>query len=925
MANASITISTKPPEQTASNFAALRELGIAYIEKYAHALWTDYNTHDPGITLLEHLCYAITDLSLRTSLDMSDLLTSSFGNEAAMQKSFLTAGKVLPTCPVSELDYRKLFIDINGVRNAWLEPANQSVFVNCRESDTARRLSYTAPQPLPANFLSFELKGLYTILVDYDQAYINQSIKDKGGDSLTQAQQETIQIQLHNSIKQQLREAYEANRNLCEDIVDVTEVPIQYVMFCADIGLQNDAKVSDVYAQILFQVQQYLTPLVKRYSLPEMLAHTDTDKNPLTIDQIFEGPLLTNGFIIDDELEAAALREVVYTSDLINIIMGIEGVKDVKKVLLNTFEPAAPNTPCSQQIPKPNGEQRWCLHINHGHQPQLCAENVALAFYKDIIPVGNLSDKTKALAKFAELLAQAHSDNQKQVDDLPVPVGTVYDLNDYRSVANDLPFNYGVGRFGLPASATNERKAQAKQLKGYLLFFDQLLANYLAQLANLKSLFSAEITPAGPDLLANPPFAQTYFGQVVTDMPGVKDLYDNYPDLSTTILPDVLAELEGYAENPVRKNRFLDHQLARFAENFSDYALLMHSLFGERGNEEMLEDKASFLREYGQICRSKAYNYCQPAWQTDNVAGITRRLARLTGIRDTNYQAHDASAVRVMSTFPSDEGTAPQFKFHLHELQASTHRRIYLTSTHTYASQTEAEDAMQRAFLTVPSTDRFTIHAVQGGFTYVLKDKNNRTIARCPRTFPTYEEADADVAEAIETLIYSGEALFLVEHMLLRPNEGEQWMSVCVEPDCEHCEPLDPYSYRVSVILPGYTTRFRNVDYRRYLENIIRSELPAHVLARICWVSQEQLADFEKKYKQWLKARAGICTKPRTATYATALKELIDKLEDDDFHTIYEKGVLHDCDNEDEESPIILNRTALGTLKPTEPDDHPNP
>ena len=92
------------------------------------------------------------------------------------------------------------------------------------------------------------------------------------------------------------------------------------------------------------------------------------------------------------------------------------------------------------------------------------------------------------------------------------------------------------------------------------------------------------------------------------------------------------------------------------------------------------------------------------------------------------------------------------------------------------------------------------------------------------------------------------------------------------------------------------------------------------MLARICWVSREQLKLFEDVYKPWLDIRAATCTNPAGADYTTALKALIDRLEHPDFHTIYETGVLHDCDNEDEERPIILNRTALGTLKSPESD-----
>ena len=40
------------------DFDFLREQGIKYIEALGSKLWTDYNSHDPGITMLEVLSYA---------------------------------------------------------------------------------------------------------------------------------------------------------------------------------------------------------------------------------------------------------------------------------------------------------------------------------------------------------------------------------------------------------------------------------------------------------------------------------------------------------------------------------------------------------------------------------------------------------------------------------------------------------------------------------------------------------------------------------------------------------------------------------------------------------------------------------------------------------------------------------------------------
>ena len=50
---------TRPLSQ---DYEQLRRLGLNYIEQFSREIWTDYNIHDPGITILEALMYAITDL-----------------------------------------------------------------------------------------------------------------------------------------------------------------------------------------------------------------------------------------------------------------------------------------------------------------------------------------------------------------------------------------------------------------------------------------------------------------------------------------------------------------------------------------------------------------------------------------------------------------------------------------------------------------------------------------------------------------------------------------------------------------------------------------------------------------------------------------------------------------------------------------------
>ena len=52
------------------DYEYLRKAGQQYIESLAYKLWTDYNEHDPGITILEVLCYAITELGYRTNFNI---------------------------------------------------------------------------------------------------------------------------------------------------------------------------------------------------------------------------------------------------------------------------------------------------------------------------------------------------------------------------------------------------------------------------------------------------------------------------------------------------------------------------------------------------------------------------------------------------------------------------------------------------------------------------------------------------------------------------------------------------------------------------------------------------------------------------------------------------------------------------------------
>jgi hypothetical protein len=109
----------------------------------------------------------------------------------------------------------------------------------------------------------------------------------------------------------------------------------------------------------------------------------------------------------------------------------------------------------------------------------------------------------------------------------PVQPQGVYrsDLADYYSIQNEFPKVYGISEGGLASDEPDKRKAQAFQLQAFLLFFDQLLANYLTQLKNIRSLFSLSSS-------TDPSQNHTYFINQLTNTPQLQNLLRFHVDSS---------------------------------------------------------------------------------------------------------------------------------------------------------------------------------------------------------------------------------------------------------------------------------------------------------------------------------------------------------------------------------------------------------
>lgn len=1015
------TIPKNPQLPLSQDYELLRAEGLRYIENLGSSLWTDYNAHDPGITILEALCYALTEAGYRSGFDIKDLLTKADGATVEDQVLF-TAKKILTNNPLTINDYRKLIIDIVGVHNAWLfaetsmkddkgmdMPINEvPIYANCKDD----KLQYE-----PTNTPLF-LSGLYRVLLDLDNdntygdlnngeviienpelagrfskgdfwfsielpswktagfAFAglaadqnnifsiaingtadnwsaqllltdNSSLtftitlsKKPSSNTVTTADVQSMfgdpafvaaifkfyleKINKAKLIVQTAIKTLNEHRNLCEDFPYVTTVDDEEVAFCFDVDVKPSADMEKVEAEIFYAIENYLNPSVDFYTLKDLL-----DKK-IPVDEIFEGVVLQHGFIDTQQLENTQLRTVIHTSDIINLLMDIDGVISIRNFVMTKYGADGKPVPNSIGL-------KWCMDITAYHKPVLSTDKSKVVLFKNRFPF--LARYEEVYDTISLLHAQRSRDKLNGLqDDLPVPYGLKRDTESYWPIQYDFPPTYGIGLVGLPSNATQQRIAQQRQLKAYLLFYEQLLADFISQLTNAHRLFStAAIT-------------HTYYAQFLQDIKDIAPIYKL--DGPTVLLKEAIVNADAtidpknrwqqlYEPKYVfedRRSRFLDHLLARFAESFNDYALLMYTInYSEQTEEkidfgELTDAKIHTLKAYDDISsnRGKAYNYSPQKndftvdttqlWDTTNVSGLEKRISFLTGIKDfTRRFLYCIKNIEVICTEKTvDENGEEKLKC-FHSFSLTIWNGVKMNSKE-YEKKSDAEEAVKKVVELGTDAANYSISGSGSNLTIQLAD-----ILISETTFPDNTAAQNAIDELVKEITADCNdpvGLHLIEHILLRPREviaapdkAFDLMQVCLHNcDCP-CE-LDPYTFRASVVLPYWPQHFDNMAFREYFETKIREEAPAHVMLKICWLNNDLMREFEVRYQQWVEALAhySFDKKANLILFRDANDKMIDILTQ--LHSEYPQATLHDCvESKEGSNTVVLGKTVLGTFK----------
>ena len=711
------------------------------------------------------------------------------------------------------------------------------------------------------------------------------------------------------------------HRNLCEDFVSVTTIDDELISFCFDVDVKPSADIEKIEAEVFYAIENYLNPPIEFYTLSELL-----DKK-IPVDEIFEGTILQHGFIDTGQLESTQLKTVIYTSDIINLLMDIDGVLAVRNFMMTKY--GDDGNPVTGFI-----GLKWCMNISYLHKPVLFYQKSKILFFKNQFPF---------LANYEEvhdtiLLLHAQRERRKLnglEDDIPVPAGNKRDSESYWPVQYDFPQTYGIGEAGLPSDASQTRISQQRQLKAYLMFYEQLLADFLSQLTHARELFS----------IGNQ--VQTYFAQFLEKIKDIDPVYNtNNPP---GYLKDILAvqnSVEQIGKNwqkvyePTdlfydRRNRFLDHLLARFAESFNDYALLMYQINYEDKSEEKIKIKDltdSKIFALGKICeisseRAKAFNYfpqnddftldTTKLWDTDNVSGLEERICLLTGIENFKRRfLYCIKNIEIICNEETVEENGSEIVKCFHTFSVTSLEDVIMVSE-KYDKKEDAEKAVTETIEFGAEKDHYKFDQADSKLK-IFNDSNEILL----ESSVNYADKDSAMHAADKLAAeFSKECsdpvgLHLIEHILLRKRAGDfSILNDCLH-DCDCICELDPYSFRVSVVLPYWPSYFDSLVFRTYFEDKIREEAPAHIALKICWLNNNLMRKFEICYKKWIEALANYSLDKinNLISFKDANDAMIDIL--GQLHSEYPQATLHDCKESKEGSnTVVLGKTVLGTFK----------
>jgi len=268
------------PLPITQDFKSLKEEGLAHIQKVNGKEWTNLNPSDPGVTILDQLCYALTELGYCNDFPIQDILTNS-EDKLIVKDQFYLPEEILTTSPITTKDYIRYIVDeVNDVVNALIVPVQSN-------------LSY--------------VKGVYRVYLSID----------------TRADNPVSIAAICNTVFYRLNK----RRNIGE--LFLIPLPLKKTVYTLSgkLEISNEVSLSKILSLMEGQINNYIFPKV-----------IQEDDNQLVLDGediniIYNGPEMKHGYISDSNL--GEKKDTINTRNLLTIMLSVNGVINIQNLQIN--------------------------------------------------------------------------------------------------------------------------------------------------------------------------------------------------------------------------------------------------------------------------------------------------------------------------------------------------------------------------------------------------------------------------------------------------------------------------------------------------------------------------------------------------------------------------------------------------------------
>ncbi len=840
-------LNTPPP--LSQNFKQLKDEGLRYIQQHVDTEWTNLNDSDPGITILEQLCFALTELGYCNNFAIADILTQASG-QLQVADQFYRPQEILTTSPVTLNDYRRYLIDsMPALRNVQVFPLHPSAFMQGVYS-VYLLLDETAP---------YDAKGVCA------EAYF----------------------------------ALQQRRNIGEVFLMPQVMPSKKHFITGTIVIEPEKSQQEILANLDRRIADFIFPKAKQQG------NKNLSEQQVPSNEIFNGPQLANGWILDEDLGShqTTLRLV----QLMQLMESTEGVVAVSDLKLDGLEKLTAIVENERTVIKIDLQQSLGngLTIQVKGRP-LAVDNTAL----ELDPTASLQGKVNPIVvaepATIEGLPKSKFRDIGSYYSIQNTFPEIYAVGHDAIMTNAQPFQIAQskqlkGYLTLFDQVLANQFAQLANI-GTLFSFKNAQS---ALPADLENFYAHQSVHQKANQLYPAPyqsFAPTYFGQSVYDIPNIRGLLKNNQIFNYGIELETGKELDekswiAYQKDPYnpyirglmslttddevdlpRRNEILDHLLARHGESpmLIDQLIAGASYTGEQAKDTLII-KSLYLQNLGLLSyfKPKAYNFLIAAKLSDALPEKSAHHRReLFGRYAKDFMIDSGKIDAVEKLKPVDFSNYAALELKLNLLFGlNAHYNSFVAS---YFDEEQALTAIRLSFW---------LSQYRKGFMMV---ERNLLLQQLQYHLLLKEESSGRLLQLAKTLDFE-QAMRLNEALILATAEiwanGFSHQTLALDGHAYRLEPVgavqsemefkyaangkyslqltvaggglktpagfDVFENSIHVFFPAFIPAFNTIAFKQKLELFLTLELPLHVAFHCHFINEKLMEVLIPEFVHW--------------------------------------------------------------------------